>query len=321
MIRAEYQNQAPRRRAFFRIRVAAPARFGPGGGPGCALYALVLTCALSVSAGDAPAQSESAKSANEARDCVSFAACESRIMELRGAGQSAAALKLLESLADAELSDSARLLKAKLFLDRDRLREAAAIYDDLCRSIRSADCWNALGVVRMSLGGYREASTAFLKSIDVEATARTHSNLAVAFAHLRRLNAARDHHDRALALQPRGIQPRLNFGVFLFTGRRFEEAGRVFAGVLKDAPDQFYARLYLGRVYTMQRKYKEALREFDRGVQLNREFFDLYYHRAVVRAKLGDPGGALSDLNRADRINPVNGLTDALRTSIKSRRR
>ncbi|MEQ9365392.1 MAG: tetratricopeptide repeat protein, partial [Leptospirales bacterium] len=103
-------------------------------------------------------------------------------------------------------------------------------------------------------------------------------------------------------------------------GRRFDEAGKIFAEVIADAPDEFYARLYLGRVHTMQRDYEKALSEFNRGVELNRKFFDLYYHRAVVRAKLRDPGGALSDLNQADRINPVNGLTDALRNSIKSGR-
>lgn len=242
-------------------------------------------------------------------------------MELRDAGASGKALSLIEGLPEGELTDAARLMKARLLLDRDRLREAAAIYEDLCGSVQSHGCWNALGVVRMSLGGYREAVAAFQKSIRIEATARTHSNLAVAYAYLRKLNEARDHHDRALALDPLSIQSRLNFGVFLFNGRRFDEAGKIFTAVIADAPKDFYARLYMGRVHTMRRDYKAALREFDRGVELNREFFDLYYHRAVVRAKLNDPGGALSDLNRADRINPVNGLTDALRASIKSRPR
>lgn len=255
--------------------------------------------------------------------CVSFAACESRIRELHQAGESRAALALLDSLPAADLADShaARLLQARLLLDRDRLREAGEIYDDLCAAVQTHGCWNALGVVRMSTGGYREAVAAFQKSIQMEATARTHSNLAVAYAYLHRLNEARDNHDRALALAPRNIQVRLNFGVFLFSGRKFDAAGKIFQSVLADEPDLFYARLYMGRVYTMQRQFEEALLELNRGIELNRKFFNLYYHRAVVRAKLRDPGGALSDLNQADRLNPVNGLTDVLRDAIKRKRR
>jgi tetratricopeptide (TPR) repeat protein len=298
-------------------RAGHSMRSGPGY-RGLFAVAILGTAALIVFA--APVRAQDVSATNSPGDCISFGACESRILELRQAGESAAALALFETLPDTERTESARLMYARLLLDRDRLREAAAIYEDLCGAVRSHGCWNALGVVRMSLGGYREAAAAFEKSIRVEGTARTHSNLAVALSYLRKANEARENHDRALALDPRGVQTRLNFGVFLFSGRRFDEAGKIFAEVIADAPDEFYARLYLGRVHTMQRDYEKALSEFNRGVELNRKFFDLYYHRAVVRAKLRDPGGALSDLNQADRINPVNGLTDALRNSIKSGR-
>ena len=258
-------------------------------------------------------------------DCVSYAACESRIRELHQAGKSASALALFESAPDqqkvvAESSDAA-LLKARLLLDRDRLREAGMIYEDQCRSVRTHSCWNALGVVRMVSGGHADAIAAFEEALTIQKSARTYSNLAVAYAHMNQPDHARENHDRALALEPENPTVQMNFGVFLFTGRRFADAGAIFKNVLNRNPDLFYARLYMGRVLTMQREYNAALLEFDRGIQLNPNFFDLYYHRAVVRAKLGDPGGALSDLNQADRINPISGLTDPLREAIKRKKK
>src|SRR5690606_20223713 len=51
-------------------------------------------------------------------------------------------------------------------------------------------------------------------------------------------------------------------------------------------------------------KYREALKDFDRAIQLNPRFYQAYANRALIWRSLNDYNRALADYEAALRINP-----------------
>ena len=217
---------------------------------------------------------------------------------------------------------SYQLLLARLHLDSNQLRDAARIYERLCPRVGTADCWNRSGVTRMSMGGYKQAVGAFKKALALDSrSARTYSNLGLAYFYMRRMTEAGEAHAKALSLEPDNVTVRLNHAVFLFASRKYHRAEAIFRNLARNNRGLFFAHLYLGRIYFKQRQYRRALQEFDQGIGANPRFFELYYHRAHTRYRLRDYGGAMSDVRKADKLEPLNGQTGPLKRAIKRRRR
>lgn len=211
-----------------------------------------------------------------------------------------------------------RLRQARDDLAHDRYNQAVAIYEEVCPRVRNADCWNELGVTRMSMGGYTRALESFERAHKLRpGSGEILSHMAMAAFAARRHDVAGDYHRRALQAAPAAANVRVNYGIYLLRSRRYDAALREFNTVVRAHPRDFFARLGRGRaLYHLGRK-DEALRELDQGIAINPRFFDLYYARAVVKFKTGDFGGALADLRRAEKINPINGRTGPLRTQIR----
>ena len=213
---------------------------------------------------------------------------------------------------------SERLKQARADLAADRYNQAAPVYEELCPRIKTAACWNELGVVQMSLGGYPRALDSFRRAHTISPdSGLILSHLALAAFAARRRDLAGEYHRKALDREPKNPDIRINYGIYLYRARKYFEAGQQFQRVLRAHPRNFFARLQLGKTFYATGKHQDALSELDRGIALNANFFELYYTRALVKVRTGDMGGALADLKRAEKINPINGRTGPLRKKIK----
>lgn len=211
-----------------------------------------------------------------------------------------------------------RLKQARADLAADRYNQAAAVYQELCPRVKTAACWNELGVVQMSLGGYTGALDSFRRAHTISPdSGLILSHLAMAAFAARRRDLAGEYHLKALDREPGNPDIRINYGIYLYRARKFLEAGREFQRVLRKHPRNFFALLQLGKTHYATGRNAEALQQLNRGIEINPNFFDLYYTRALVKYRTGDMGGALADLKRAEKLSPINGRTGPLRKKIK----
>ncbi len=67
-----------------------------------------------------------------------------------------------------------------------------------------------------------------------------------------------------------------------------------------------------GDVYFSQQQYRNALKSYDKAVNLNSEFFYFYVQRGLSKEKLGDPQGSRSDLERSTKLLPTATALNAL---------
>lgn len=211
-----------------------------------------------------------------------------------------------------------RLRKAREDLAADRYPQAAAAYEELCPQVKTSSCWNELGVAQMSLGGYTRALDSFRRAHTIAPdSGLILSHLALASFAARRRDLAGEYHRKALERAPNNADVRVNYGIYLYMARNYTEAEQEFRRVLRADTGHFFARLQLARVHFAIGQNAEALRELDEAIAVRDDFFDLYYLRAQVKYRSGDMGGALADLNRAEKLSPLNGRTGPLRKQIK----
>jgi len=59
-----------------------------------------------------------------------------------------------------------------------------------------------------------------------------------------------------------------------------------------------------GITYERQGQSKEAIADFTKAIGLRADYAKAYFHRYVLRERLGDYAGAAADSNQVRRINP-----------------
>jgi len=240
------------------------------------------------------------------------------VEELRNQGRYEEALRLLEKGGQDGLEHDRT--KARLYLHLDRLREAADLYEKQCRKKPSYGCWTEYGIVNMAMGGYELALDHFEKALRFKQSATGYSNLAVAHFYLRQIDRAYTFHRKAVELDPNHSVALTNYAIFLFTQRQNDEARPIFHKVVRLDPKSFYAHLFLGRIHAANGQHRESIAEYDRGIAIEPNCFDLYYWRACSYFKLGDYGNARSDLRKARRIEPLNDKGERLERIIRKSR-
>src|SRR5690606_4339360 len=73
--------------------------------------------------------------------------------------------------------------------------------------------------------------------------------------------------------------------------------------VINRTPQDPEAYNVRGSAYGRGGKYREALRDFDKAIELNPNFYQAYANRALIHRYLGDQANALNDYNRAIQLN------------------
>ena len=234
--------------------------------------------------------------------------------ELKENGKLTEAIEVLKS----EGSLEAKKFLAKIYLEVGEFNEALSLYESVCPQIKTHDCYNELAITQASLEKYGEAIQNFQNAIQLEPqSASTYSALAMAYFLNGDEEKAEQTHLTALEMNPMGIIPRINYGVFLVKTKKYERAKTVLYSVIAENKSLYYAELYLGLAHYMKEEYNTALIHFNRGIEINPEYYDLYYYRALLYYKKGDYLNSLEDLKMVDKLYPNNNKSENLRKLIR----
>ena len=109
-----------------------------------------------------------------------------------------------------------------------------------------------------------------------------------------------------------------NAGVKLMKSGRYAEAEEQFKASLASSPNMAEAHNNLGYALRKQgaQHYEEALRHYDRAIEINANLSEAYMYRGVLHMLMGNEEKALQDHRRLTRLNRK--LADALQAAIAS---
>ena len=89
---------------------------------------------------------------------------------------------------------------------------------------------------------------------------------------------------------------------------KWEEAMQVWNGLIKSNP--YHAEYYNDRgVCKFQLRFKHAMRDFDKAIELNPNNPYYYGCRAYIKDKTGDIEGAIEDYQKAHELDPEDAVT------------
>ncbi len=247
---------------------------------------------------------------------ISSAEIEEAI-KLRYQGKFEEAIKVLKSSKFLGDTDS-ELLLAKLYLDTGLYSEANQLYERLCKSINTYECFNEYGISLMSNLNYNTAIENFEKSISINPQFSTaYSNLAMCYTIIKDFNNAEKYNLKALEISPNNPIIRINYGVYLIKIKKYQRSKDILYPVIAENESMYFAELFIGIAHYFKEEYNSSLIHFNRGININPEFSDLYYHRALLYYKKGDYQNSIRDLQMVEKLTPNSVKVIELRKLIK----
>jgi tetratricopeptide (TPR) repeat protein len=239
------------------------------------------------------------------------------------------------------LTEQARnlILNGNLLLRQKDHGGAVAVYNDALRAAPAcAEAYHNRGVARRGLddttGALADAEQALRINPDY---AEAHTFRGDLRRKLGDLAGALADHERALGLAPRLASALNNRGAtrydlgdysgaiadfdaalavrtsceFLLNRAAARRAAKDLDGAdadcdaaLRLGPDSPEAHVQKGAVYHARRKFRDAIAEYDRTLELDPNFYCAYVLRAGARRHLIDPAGAYADFRKGMDLNP-----------------
>ena len=238
-------------------------------------------------------------------------------VKLRYQGKFEEAIKKIKSskfLGDTE----SEILLAKLYLDTGLYSDANQLYDRLCKAINSYECYNEYGISLMSNMNFNLAIENFEKAISINPQfATAYSNMAMCYTMSKDFNNAEKSHLKALEISPNNPIIRINYGVYLVKIKKYQRAKDILYPVITENEAMYFAELFIGVAHYFKEEYNSALIHFNRGININPEYSDLYYHRALLYYKKGDYQNSIRDLQMVEKLTPNSTKVIELRKLIK----
>src|SRR5437879_4442575 len=108
---------------------------------------------------------------------------------------------------------------------------------------------------------------------------------------------ARDAYRRALELDPRHADARVNLGRLLVESGRAEEAETHFRAVVADYPDHATAWYNLGIALEDRRRPNAAVKAYEQAIAADRRLADAYFNLARLYGRAGKKAAALRHLS------------------------
>lgn len=108
-------------------------------------------------------------------------------------------------------------------------------------------------------------------------------------------------------------------GMAFFAQNKYSEALGDFQSSVKHNAQNFRSLYYIGIVYCLQNKDKEAIEYFDKSIEINEYQSHVYYRRALSEYHLGNFDIALNDLNKAQQLGLDDEDTHKLYENIKAK--
>jgi tetratricopeptide (TPR) repeat protein len=211
-------------------------------------------------------------------------------------------------------------LRGREFLSKGMFSYSSSIFTEVCSKEDSPDCWNHLGVSFMGQKQYKTALEFFQKAVEKERLSRYLSNMGLAYFYLKDWENAHKCYGEAVGLDNTNYNARINLAILEARNGDSVEGEKQLIRILAENGDLFYARLHLGIIYYGNKKYHDALIEFNKGIELNTKSDLLYLHRAYTYYQLKDYDAAEMDLNQVEILNPGDPKAAKLRSLIEIKR-
>ena len=134
-----------------------------------------------------------------------------------------------------------------------------------------------------------EATAEFDKAIKLDPKLyKAHYRMGVALQSQDKLREADAEYRKAIESNPRFVQPYLKLGDLYLDNDYDKEAGQVFQNAILASDSDGEAHQGLAEALQKQKQYEEAIKEFQKAVQLNPELYLAYYNVGHTYKLLND---------------------------------
>jgi type IV pilus assembly protein PilF len=172
---------------------------------------------------------------------------------------------------------------------------------------RSAQRHYQLGLAYFKNGNYQQALPEFAKAVELNPSEPTyHESLGVVFMYNGQHEAAISEFQEALRIDPKFIEAKNNLAIAYLNNGDLEMARATLEEVLKDpfyATPQF-AYFNLARIYEREGKIDDAIREYKRALDIDRDYADAHYNLGVLYFHQGKFELAIEKFTEATRLQP-----------------
>lgn len=145
-----------------------------------------------------------------------------------------------------------------------------------------------LGGALFQRGRLQEARAHYQRAIAINpSNVRSFYNLGLLHGQLRQYEAAIQAYQAALRLQPQHTDSHYGLGLVLQKTGRYQAAVPHYRAVLEQMPDHFGAAYNLARAYQRLQRHQAALQQFAVALELNPQTAKIYYHLGGLYRQMG----------------------------------
>lgn len=212
------------------------------------------------------------------------------------------------------------LLKAKIHTIRTNIKEAQVLYSKLV-SIKpnNANAWYGLAETYEALGDKDKAEQSYLKSISLNETWFSLNRLAVFYYRTGQLDKARNLYGKLANLTPDNTIVLQTLGAIQFASSDAESALETFKKALELEPISVnYSNV--ATVYFYQKKYHDAMRNYELSVDLNPGHSILWANLADSYRWAGEREKSIISYNQAIKLLNKSLITKPNSEKLKIRR-
>ncbi|MDL2241956.1 tetratricopeptide repeat protein, partial [Bacteroidales bacterium OttesenSCG-928-L03] len=87
---------------------------------------------------------------------------------------------------------------------------------------------------------------------------------------------------------------------------RYDVIIRDYDKVIALNPEFFYAYFNRGNIRCLQKDYRAAIKDYSEAIRINPDFAEAYFNRGLTQLYLGDTSKGVSDLSKAGELGMVN---------------
>lgn len=182
-----------------------------------------------------------------------------------------------------------RKQRALELLRENRLDEAKALCENVCRTEDQPGAWYLLGIIHGMLGDLKQAESCYRRAVELKPDyADAHFHLGVVYAAHGRLNEGLTHFQETVRLAPRYAAAHIAMGNAQVGLRQFEGAATSYRCALEINPKDVESRVNLGNTLSELGQKEEAVAIYRQAIGHDPGYTDAYHNLGLV----------LLDLNR-----------------------
>lgn len=200
------------------------------------------------------------------------------------------------------------LTKGVALQQEGRFAEARSLYQQVLEIVPDhPDAYHLLGVIEISNENYPAAISLIEKALRASPNSSVFlGNLGVALRHEGRIDEAIQAYKKALQISPGSNDTWFNLGKSLRLQGRNQEAAQAFQRAIQLAPSTASAYLSLISLLIEERRSEDALQVSNMAIERCRPNVELHLSKGAVLKRLGKVEEAISEYERAARLNPTN---------------